>query len=117
GLQVVWRVVAGALTRLMLFIAGVCTLQAATGMVGLPLSVMVYLMMFSLWKVLRIELTSLGSRQATLPSLLTSRVREAEGSDRGSWRQRLQHRMTYATAEQATTFIETVATPAVEDRK
>ena len=114
-LRIVWAVITGALTLVMLFIDGVYTLQAATVMVGLPLSVMVYLMMFSLWKVLRIELTSLESRQATLPSLLTSRVREAEGSDRGSWRQRLQHRMTYATAEQATTFIETVATPAVEE--
>ena len=114
-LRIVWAVITGALTLVMLFIDGVYTLQAATVMVGLPLSVMVYLMMVSLWKVLRIELTSLESRQATLPSLLTSRVREAEGSDRGSWRQRLQHRMTYATAEQATTFIETVATPAVEE--
>ena len=114
-LRIVWAVITGALTLVMLFIDGVYTLQAATVMVGLPLSVMVYLMMFSLWKVLRIELTSLESRQATLPSLLTSRVREAEGSGGGSWRQRLQHRMTYATAEQATTFIETVATPAVEE--
>src|SRR5699024_12101662 len=89
-LRIVWAVITGALTLVMLFIDGVYTLQAATVMVGLPLSVMVYLMMVSLWKVLRIELTSLESRQATLPSLLTSRVRDAEGRDRGSWRQRLQ---------------------------
>src|SRR5699024_7973375 len=55
------------------------------------------------------------SRQAALPALLTSRVREADGAERGSWRKRLQHRMSYANAEQARSFIDTVATPAVEE--
>ena len=114
-LRIVWAVITGALTLVMLFIDGVYTLQAATVIVGLPLSILVYLVMFSLWKVLRTEHMNLVSRQATLPALLTSRVREAEGGERGSWRQRLQHRMSYASAEQATTFIDTVATPAVEE--
>ncbi|WP_394215261.1 choline BCCT transporter BetT [Brachybacterium vulturis] len=114
-LRIVWAVITGALTLVMLFINGVYTLQAATVMVGLPLSVMLYLVMFSLWKVLKTESISLESRQATLPGLLTSRVREAGGGERGSWRTRLQHRMSYASAEQARTFIDTVATPAVEE--
>jgi choline/glycine/proline betaine transport protein len=114
-LRIVWAVITGALTLVMLFIDGVYTLQAATVIVGLPLSLLVYLVMFSLWKVLRTEAMNLESRQATLPALLTSRVREAEGAERGSWRQRLHHRMSYATAEQARTFIDTVATPAVEE--
>ncbi|QNN83585.1 choline BCCT transporter BetT [Brachybacterium sp. Z12] len=114
-LRIVWAVITGALTLVMLFIDGVYTLQAATVIVGLPLSILVYLVMFSLWKVLRTEHMNLVSRQATLPALLTSRVREAEGGERGSWRQRLQHRMSYASADQATTFIDTVATPAVEE--
>ncbi|MFC7376415.1 MULTISPECIES: choline BCCT transporter BetT [unclassified Brachybacterium] len=112
-LRIVWAVITGALTVVMLFIDGVYTLQAATVMVGLPLSIMVYLVMFSLWKVLRTERMNLESRQAALPALLTSRVRE--GGERGTWRDRLRHRMSYASAEQATDFVETVATPAVEE--
>ena len=114
-LRIVWAVITGALTLVMLFIDGVYTLQAATVMVGLPLSVLVYLVMFSLWKVLRTEHMNLESRRAALPALLTSRVREAETGERGAWRRRLQHRMSYATAEQATAFIEGVAAPAVEE--
>ena len=114
-LRIVWAVITGALTLVMLFIDGVYTLQAATVMVGLPLSILVYLVMFSLWKVLRTESMNLAARQAALPGLLNSRVLGADGGERGSWRKRLQHRMSYASAEQATTFIETVATPAVEE--
>ena len=114
-LRIVWAFITAALTLVMLFIDGVYTLQAATVIVGLPLSVMIYLVMYSLWKVLRTEHMNLESRQATLPALLTSRVREADGGERGSWRQRIQHRMSYASAEQATTFLDTVATPAVEE--
>ena len=54
-LRIVWTVITGALTLVMLFIDGVYTLQAATVIVGLPLSILVYLVMFSLWKVLRTE--------------------------------------------------------------
>jgi len=112
-LRVVWAVITGALTVVMLFINGVYTLQAATVVVGLPLSVLIYLVMFSLWKVLRTERANLDSRRAALPSLLTSRVRE--GGEKVSWRQRLRHRMSYADAAQATTFVDEVAAPAVEE--
>ena len=114
-LRIVWAVITGALTLAMLFIDGVYTLQAATVMVGLPLSILVYLVMYSLYKVLRTEKMGLESRMATLPSLLTSRVWEGEGSERRSWRERLQHRMSYASPEEATTFIDSVATPAIEE--
>ena len=113
-LRIVWAVITGALTLVMLFIDGVYTLQAATVMVGLPLSILVYLVMASLWKVLRTEQMNLDSRSAALPGVLTSRVREAEG-ERVSWRQRLRKRMSYASEAQARTFMETVATPAIEE--
>ncbi|MGP4916585.1 choline BCCT transporter BetT [Brachybacterium tyrofermentans] len=114
-LRIVWAVITGALTLVMLFINGVYTLQAATVVVGLPLSVMLYLVMYSLWKVLKTESMNLESRRAALPALLTSRVREADGGDRGSWRQRLSHRMSYADEEKARSFVETVAAPAIEE--
>jgi choline/glycine/proline betaine transport protein len=111
-LRIVWAVITGALTLAMLFIDGVYTLQAATVMVGLPLSVLVYLVMFSLWKVLRTERMNIESVSRTLPAVLTSRVRDSQ--EPGTWRQRLRKRMSYASAEQARTFMDTVATPAVE---
>ena len=112
-LRIVWAVITGALTLSMLFIDGVYTLQAATVMVGLPLSIVVYLVMFSLFKVLRSEQLVLDSHVATMPDVLNSRIRE--GSERGTWRQRLRRRMTYASAPQIARYVDTVAAPAVEE--
>ncbi|MGP5483626.1 high-affinity choline transporter BetT [Brachybacterium alimentarium] len=114
-LRIVWAVITGALTLVMLFINGVYTLQAATVMVGLPLSVLIYLVMFSLWKVLRTESMNLESRRAALPAMLTSRVRDAGTGERGSWRQRLHMRMSYADEAKARGYVESVAAPAVEE--
>jgi choline/glycine/proline betaine transport protein len=112
-LRIVWAVITGALTLAMLFIEGVYTLQAATVMIGVPLSVLVYLIMFSLWKVLRAERMDIASREAILPVLLSSRIRE--DGDRVHWRQRLAHRMSFASATDVTRFVEDVAAPAVEE--
>ncbi|HIY25321.1 MAG TPA: choline BCCT transporter BetT [Candidatus Brachybacterium merdigallinarum] len=114
-LRIVWAVITGALTLAMLFIDGVYTLQAATVMVGLPLSILVYLVMFSLWKVLRTERMNLDARTAALPGMLTSRVRGGSAQDRLTWQQRLRSRMSYADEARARTFVEEVATPAVEE--
>ncbi|MGY5766313.1 choline BCCT transporter BetT [Brachybacterium sp. DNPG3] len=114
-LRIVWAVITGALTLVMLFIDGVYTLQAATVIVGLPLSVLVYLVMFSLWKVLRTEQMDADARMAALPGVLTSRVRSGEPQDRLPWKQRLQRRMSYADEAKARRFVETVAAPAVEE--
>jgi choline/glycine/proline betaine transport protein len=112
-LRIVWAVITGALTLVMLFIDGVYTLQAVTVMIGLPLSVLVYLIMFSLWKVLRTERVGLDSRLATLPALLSSRIHE--DGERGNWRQRLAHRMSFASESDMTRFVQEVAAPAVEE--
>ena len=112
-LRIVWAVITGILTLVMLFIDGVYTLQAATVIVGLPLSLLVWIVMLSLWKMLRTEQVNLDSRRAALPGLLTSRVRET--GQQGSWRKRLQDRMSYASAADAQAFVERTAAPAVEE--
>ncbi|WFP15758.1 choline BCCT transporter BetT [Citricoccus muralis] len=112
-LRIVWAVITGALTLTMLFIDGVYTLQAATVMVGLPLSILIYLVMISLFKVLRSERLTLDSQIATMPDVLSSRIRE--GGERGNWRQRLKRRMTFASAEQIDRYVTQVATPAIEE--
>lgn len=113
-LRIFWAIVTGALTLVMLFIDGVYTLQAATVMIGLPFSIVIYLMMISLFKVLRSERQSFDSKKATMPGVLSS-IRDATGKPSTTWRQRLRRRMSFATPAQATNFINTVATPAVEE--
>lgn len=113
-LRIFWAIVTGALTLAMLFIDGVYTLQAATLMIGLPFSIVIYLMMISLFKVLRSERQSFDSKKATMPGVISS-IRDATGKPSTTWRQRLRRRMSFATPTQATTFINDVATPAVEE--
>ena len=111
-LRIFWAVVTGALTLAMLFIDGVYTLQAATVVIGLPFSIVIYLMMISLYKVLRTEGQSFDSKQAAMPGVLSS-IRDAGG--KSTWKQRLRRRRSFATADQTTKFINEVATPAVEE--
>ncbi|MCQ9387172.1 choline BCCT transporter BetT [Brevibacterium sp. 50QC2O2] len=113
-LRIVWAVITGGLTLSMLFIDGVYTLQAATVMVGLPLSILVYLVMYSLYKVLRRERMVLDARAESLPDILSSRA-DAGRDPRRNWRQRLGRRMNYTSAAQAKRFVETVAAPALEE--
>lgn len=47
--------------------------------------------------------------------MLTSRVRDAGTGERGSWRQRLHMRMSYADEAKAREYVESVAAPAVEE--
>lgn len=112
-LRIVWAVITGLLTLSMLFIDGVYTLQAATVIVGLPLSVMIYLVMFGLWRMLRSELHAMDSRTAAIPGALSGRVRDP--NSRTTWRQRLARHMDFATARQATAFVEREAGPALEE--
>lgn len=113
-LRIFWAIVTGALTLAMLFIDGVYTLQAATVMIGLPFSLVIYLVMISLFKVLRTERQSFDSKKATMPGVLSS-IRGTGTGPSSTWRHRLRRRMSFATSNQATDFINNVATPAVEE--
>lgn len=107
-LRIVWAVMTGLLTLVMLFIGGVYTLQAATVLIGLPFSLVLYLLMFSLWKVLRGERYSAQARRHALAGA------QHTSEPRGSWKQRLTRKMAFPTAEQTARFIEDTAQPALE---
>ncbi|GAA1824622.1 BCCT family transporter [Nesterenkonia flava] len=78
-LRVVWSVIIGALTLAMLLVdteegAGIYSLQMATVIIGLPLSVILYLLMAGVWRALRMERYSAEAGEATLPSALSERI-------------------------------------------
>lgn len=112
-LRITWAVITGLLTLSMLFIDGVYTLQKATVIVGLPLSVLLYLVMISLWRVLHSESLAMDSRTAALPAVLAGQARDS--GSRATWRQRLARRMNFATARQAAAYIEREVGPALEE--
>ncbi|MEY8576819.1 choline BCCT transporter BetT [Corynebacteriaceae bacterium 6-324] len=110
-LRIFWAVVTGALTLVMLFIDGVYTLQAAAVLIGLPFSVVMYLLMASVLKALRAESRSLDSRLQTVA--IASRGTAAV-TDQIPWKERLAGRMAFPGPEEARTFVEEIGTPAVE---
>src|SRR5699024_8351337 len=81
--------------------------------IGLPFSVVMYLIMIGLYKVFRVERYSDVSYFPSLPGQLSGR---AGRTDRVlNWRKRLSRSMSYAGQTQAEEFITTVATPAVRE--
>lgn len=112
-LRIFWAVVIGALTLAMLLVDGVYTLQAATVLIGLPFSVVMYLLMASVLKVLRAEKRAMDSQALTMAS---RSMAGSAGNDAGrDWKERLARRVHFPTREEACTFMTDVATPAVRE--
>lgn len=114
-LRIVWSVIIGALTLVMLMLDGIYSLQMAAVIIGVPLSLVLYLLMISVWRTLRMEKYSVESVEATLPSALSERISEVGGASPGRWRRRLARHMHYPTAKEVSEYMEATAMPAVEE--
>ncbi|CEA09114.1 High-affinity choline transport protein [Arthrobacter saudimassiliensis] len=112
-LRIFWSVATGVLTLAMLMVGGVTTLQNATIIMGLPLSILLVFIMLGVYKALRVENTLTDSYRASLPNIIAGRSGEARGGR--SWRQRLARVMTYPGPKQAERFVEAVALPALQE--
>lgn len=106
-LRIFWSVATGLLTLGMLLVGGVPTLQQATLIIGLPVSVLLYLVMISLFRALRTEAQHLEGYEATMP------VRYAPAET--SWRRRLRRSTTFPHRAQVKRYLDTVAEPALVD--
>lgn len=112
-LRIVWAVITGALTMVMLLIGGVYTLQSATVLIGLPFAFVMYLLMLSVWRVLESEKHTLDSRPRSLPGALLDRTGTPQ--PRLAWRNRLKRRMSFPTAEETEEFVENTVAPAIDE--
>lgn len=114
-LRVVWSCFIGALTLVMLALDGIYTLQMGTVIIGLPLSIILYLLMIGVWRALRMETFQANSLEVTLPSALSERIVDSTDAGPGRWRRRLARHMHYPTAEEINEYMDSVAAPAVEE--
>ncbi|MCE7482550.1 choline BCCT transporter BetT [Microbacterium profundi] len=108
-LRVFWALATGLLTLGMLLVGGVPTLQAATLIIGLPVSLLLYLVMISLYRSLGAEKQRRAGYLATIPGRF--------GPTQTNWRQRLRRSTVYPTRSQVITYLGDVAAPALEDVK
>ncbi|PWH06100.1 high-affinity choline transporter BetT [Brachybacterium endophyticum] len=105
-LRVFWSVLTGLLTLAMLLVGGITTLQGATLVIGVPFSVVLYLVMISLWRALRSEAQQADSFRATLVA--------RPGAAEQSWRSRLRRSMSYPQRGATKRYLERTVAPALE---
>jgi choline/glycine/proline betaine transport protein len=114
-LRAFWAVATGLLTLAMLLVGGIGALTNATIIMGLPFSFVMFLMMWGLYKALRVERFREDAIRTSLPSSLSERTAiEPRGVTR-NWRQRLTRSMSYPDRAAAVTFVEEVCRPALTE--
>jgi choline/glycine/proline betaine transport protein len=115
--RIFWAVATGLLTLAMLIVGGITALQYATIIMGLPFAFVMVLVMFGLYKSLRVEGFREDSRRHSLPAQLSGRSTGPDG-DRTvalTWRQRLRRSMSFPDYEKTSEFLSEVALPALTE--
>ncbi|UBH06057.1 choline transporter BetT [Leucobacter sp. Psy1] len=107
SLRIFWALATGLLTLAMLLVGGVPTLQAATVVIGLPVSLLLYLVMISMFRALRNESQHREGYTATMPIRF--------GHAESNWRKRLRQSTVYPSAAQVSQYLNGIAEPALEE--
>ena len=117
--RIVWALAIGLLTLAMLFVGGVPALQNATIVMGLPFAFVLILVMYGLYKALRVEGYREDSRRQSMPARLSGRSTTTSGDGQRrsprTWQQRLRRTMSFPDHEAASEFLSDVALPALTD--
>lgn len=118
--RIFWSVLIAILTIVMLQIDGVSTVQAATIVMGLPFTVVMYMIMLGLVRSLRLEVYQADARTVSIHSAMSGRTEPTGASAPSSagapagWRKRLGRASTWPSAKAANHFLTQVAKPALE---
>lgn len=114
--RIFWSVATGLLTLAMLIVGGITALQSATIVMGLPFAFVMVLIMFGLYKALRVEAIREDSQRYSLPAQLSGRNNpDGDRMSALTWRQRLKRSMSFPDKEDATAFLSEVALPALTE--
>ncbi|WP_149182146.1 choline BCCT transporter BetT [Streptomyces sp. TRM49041] len=113
--RIFWAAATGLLTLAMLLVGGVQALTNATIIMGLPFSFVMFLIIWGLYKALRIERMREDALTTTLPSSLSGRTMNRGQTAEWNWRRRLARAMSFPTKRAATRFLDEVCRPAFQD--
>jgi choline/glycine/proline betaine transport protein len=114
GVRIFWAVTTGVLTLAILLVGGITALTNATIIMGLPFAFVILLVMYGLWKALRIEAYMQDSHARSLPGRFSGRRADAQ-HDHPDWRQRLGRAMTFPQRAKAMEFLDDVVQPALQE--
>jgi len=110
-LRIFWAVLTAVLTISMLIAGGVITMEYATLIFALPVTIIAYLVMFSFYKALKIERAENEGKVLRRPTVAPSGSTIPERS----WKQRLGQMLTYPSKREAMQFLDRVVRPALSD--
>ncbi|WBY02703.1 choline BCCT transporter BetT [Ramlibacter tataouinensis] len=110
-LRVFWAVLTAVLTVAMLLAGGVTTMEYATLIFALPVTIIAYLVMASFHKVLRMERAEREGQVLRRPSIAPSGGHVPERS----WKQRLEQLRAFPSLRQVTQFLDRTVRPALDD--
>lgn len=113
-LRIFWAAATGLLTIAMLLVGGVDALTNATIIMGLPFSFVMLLIIWGLYKALRVEQFRREASQTTLSPAMPERGPGGPGAGR-NWRQRLSRAMSFPGRRGAARFINEVCRPALRE--
>lgn len=114
-LRIFWASATGLLTAGMLLAGGISTLQSGTIIMGLPFSLVMFGVMFSLYKVLRTEGQKFDTLRTALPSSLSGRIGHPGASGIPGWRQRLKRLVSFPDRRHVLRFIDRTVRPALTE--
>ncbi|TCP55019.1 choline/glycine/proline betaine transport protein [Tamaricihabitans halophyticus] len=109
-LRIFWAAATGLLTLAMLLVDGIDALTNATIIIGLPFSVVMFLVMWGLYRALRVE----GFRRDALVGMLPSTL-SGRGGESASWRHRLARARSYSDRAAVEKFRDDVCLPALTE--
>lgn len=111
GPRIFWALATGLLTVGVLSVGGIPALQSATVIMGLPFAFVMIAVMIGLLRALREEGQRTDGVRAAQPRVLSSR---SSGADDRSWRERLEHAMSFPSLAEAERFLRGRVTDALE---
>src|SRR5690606_8747987 len=110
-LRIFWALITAVLTVAMLLAGGVTTMEYATLIFALPVTLIAYLVMASFYKALRMERAEREGQVLRRRSIAPSGGHLPERS----WRQRLEQMRAFPTLRQVTQFLDQTVRPALDD--
>ncbi|MRX51737.1 BCCT family transporter [Paracoccus sp. S-4012] len=110
-LRIFWAAITAVLTIAMLLAGGVTTMEYATLIFALPVTIIAYLVMASFYKVLRMERAEREGQVLLRRSMAPTGGHAPERS----WKQRLERLRSYPSLRQATQFLDRTVRPALDD--
>ncbi|GGK15384.1 choline BCCT transporter BetT [Luteimonas terricola] len=110
-LRIFWAVLTAVLTVAMLLAGGVTTMEYATLIFALPVTIIAYLVMASFHKVLRMERAEREGQVLRRPSMAPIGGHVPERS----WKQRLEQLRAYPSLRQVTQFLDRTVRPALDE--